>query len=155
MVHHRLRLTLSRDEPRHLRQRIEILGNELIVGDRDRIPFLKVAYQLENSGGIDDAPLLERVVVGKWHRRRVVAEQEVLDYECTNVLNEAFHGLTAAKWLMNRSTRSWVERMPTRAMSSFALVAWPRSNLCTSAATAAGRNTPSRFTCEGDSRSAT
>src|SRR5262249_30685139 len=146
MVYHWLRLTLSLDEPRHLRQRIEILGNELIVSDRNRIPFLKVTHELENSGGVDDTPLLERVVVGKCHRRRVVAEQEVLDYECTNVLNEPFHGLTASKWLMNRSTRSWVERMPTRAMSSFALVAWPRSNLCTSAATASGRKTPSRFT---------
>src|SRR5262245_23251296 len=111
--------------------------------------------ELENSGRVDDATLLERVVVGKRKRRRLVAEQEVFDYECAKFMNEGLHGLTVSKWLMNRSTSSWVERMPTSAMPSRAPSALPWRNLFTSADTASGRNIPSRFTCAGDNRSST
>ena len=149
-------LALPLDEARHFRQRIEVVGNQLVVVDVDArsAPADGTPARGCRSNRRCRAPGMNRRQENA-NRRRFVAEQEVIHDECAQFLNKRFHGLTVSKWLMNRSTRSCVERMPTSAMSSLAPIAVPSRNFFTSADTAVGSKIPSRLSCAADSSSLT
>ena len=87
MVFRGSRALLVLDEPRHPGNRIEILGHDLFVLDRDRVFLLQMAHELEDSCGVDDAPLLERVVVGEGKPSRRVAKEKVIGDEATKFLS--------------------------------------------------------------------
>src|SRR2546425_7821458 len=63
--------------------RIEILGNELLVLDRDVVRLLEKADELQHARGIDDSELEERVARSHW--LVFLAEEEVLDDEPAQV----------------------------------------------------------------------
>src|SRR6185295_6020546 len=56
--------------------RVEVLRQHLLVGDRDAPGILEIGHELEDARRIDDAGVEERRVIGD--RRETFAEQEIV-----------------------------------------------------------------------------
>src|SRR5512132_4694673 len=63
--------------------RVEVLGNEILVVELDRVPRLQEAHQLQHAGRIDDAVVEERHVVGE--PDVVVPQEKAVDDELPHV----------------------------------------------------------------------
>src|SRR3569623_889667 len=72
-------LALPLDEVGHIADRVEILGHEFVVIDRDTIGLLEKRHELEHAGRVDQPLFEERTVVVQ--PLAVVAEQKVLEHK--------------------------------------------------------------------------
>lgn len=82
-------MQLPFDEPGDALNRVEIVGDEIFVGDGDRVPLLEEPHQLEHTGGVDDSALEERVV--RRQRSVLLSEEKVLDDERAYLVLNRLH----------------------------------------------------------------
>src|SRR6478672_4965829 len=118
------RAALLSHEPHDVVERVDVLGDGLVVVDLDVEPRLQEREQLDDADRVDEPAFSERLRAGQV--TQIASESEVFSEKRANVLLDCRHLLTPVKGATG--VRSWIPWNFGTSRSPSALTSLPRTN---------------------------